>query len=263
MFGKNYVTALIERSAENPADRRRFVNSASAAALGVVRAGLPGSATAAVASAQDNAHAIPDGAILDFALTLKYLEAEFSFNAVHGHGLPDSVTRGKGWRGPVEGGRAVRFRSRNVRGFAKEIARDEHDHVRFLSGAVGSAAVARPAISIRQSFTAAATAAGLLMFGQAFHVYTSEDNFLRRLRGERRRRRLPGLKRADPRTAGLAAGASRAHRRPRPGPTTSPIHPHDHRRRWRGQGRRQPGQGGDTLRAVRFREFGGPEVLRC
>ena len=40
MFGKNYVNQLIDRSAENPADRRRFLKSASAAGLGLVGAGL-------------------------------------------------------------------------------------------------------------------------------------------------------------------------------------------------------------------------------
>ena len=43
MFGKNYVRDLIDRSAENPADRRNFLRSAGAAGLGVVGAGLVGS----------------------------------------------------------------------------------------------------------------------------------------------------------------------------------------------------------------------------
>ena len=50
--------------------------------------------------------------------------------------------------------------------------------MRFLRGALGSAAVARPAINIWQSFTAAATAAGLIKAGQTFDVYANEDNFL-------------------------------------------------------------------------------------
>ena len=58
------------------------------------------------------------------------------------------------------------------------IARDEYDHVKFLREALGSAVVARPAINIRHSFTAAATAAGLIKPGQTFDVYASEDNFL-------------------------------------------------------------------------------------
>jgi hypothetical protein len=181
MFGKSYVSELISRSAENPADRRRFMKSASAAGLGVVGVGLLGSVAAPAVSAlasTDDANAISDGAILNFALNLEYLEAEFYSNAVHGHGLPESLTHGKGRRGPVEGGREVHFKSRSIRQFAAEIARDEYDHVRFLREALGGAAVARPTINIRQSFTAAATAAGLIKPGQVFDVYASEDNFL-------------------------------------------------------------------------------------
>jgi Ferritin-like domain len=180
MFGKNYVRDLIDRSAESPADRRNFLRSASAAGLGVVGAGLVGSIAgpALGASAATGSNAISDGAILNFALNLEYLEAEFYANAVHGHGLPDSLTHGKGRRGSVEGGREVHFRSRNVRQFATEIARDEYDHVAFLRSTLGSAAVARPTINIRQSFTAAATAAGLIKPGHTFDVYANEDNFL-------------------------------------------------------------------------------------
>jgi hypothetical protein len=179
MFGKTYVRDLIDRSAENPADRRRFLKGASAAGLGVVGAGLLGSAIApGAASADTDADAISDGAILNFALNLEYLEAEFYSNAVHGHGLPESLTYGKGRRGPVEGGREVQFSTRSIRQFAQEIARDEYDHVRFLRGALGSAAVSRPAINIRSSFSAAAAAAGLIKPGQTFDVYANEDNFL-------------------------------------------------------------------------------------
>jgi Ferritin-like domain len=181
MFGKNYVNELIDRSAENPADRRRFMKSASAAGLGVVGVGLLGSVVApaipALASA-DDANAISDSAILNFALNLEYLEAEFYSYAVHGHGIPESWTYGKGRRGPVEGGREVRFASKGIRQFATEIARDEYDHVQFLRDALGGAVVARPAINIKSSFTAAATAAGLIKPGETFDVYANEDNFL-------------------------------------------------------------------------------------
>ena len=49
----------------------------------------------------------------------------------------------------------------------------------FFRSALGSAAVARPAINIRQSFTDAALAAGLINAGETFDVYANEDNFLR------------------------------------------------------------------------------------
>ena len=51
MFGKNYVAQLIDRSAENPADRRRFLRTASVTGLGVVGAGLLGGVEATSASA--------------------------------------------------------------------------------------------------------------------------------------------------------------------------------------------------------------------
>ena len=179
MFGKNYVADLIDRSAENPADRRRFLKSASATGLGLVGAGLLASMEATSASAStDQSNAISDSAILNFALNLEYLEAEFYSYAVYGYGLPSSLTYGKGQRGPVEGGHEVPFKSSSIRQFATEIARDEHEHVAFLRSALGSAAVARPEININTAFTAAATAAGLIKKGQTFNVYANEDNFL-------------------------------------------------------------------------------------
>src|SRR6201990_2049594 len=180
MFGKKYVDELISRSTENAADRLRFLKCASAAGLGLVGAGLlRWMATPALSAPAPDADAISDGAILNFALTLEYLEAEFYSYAVHGEGLPEDMTPGTGQRGPVEGGREVGFQSRSIRQFAAEIARDEYEHVAFFRSALGSAAVARPAINIRQSFTDAALAAGLIEAGQTFHVYATEDNFLR------------------------------------------------------------------------------------
>ncbi|HEY0933432.1 MAG TPA: ferritin-like domain-containing protein [Trebonia sp.] len=180
MFGKTFVRDLIDRSAENPADRRRFMKTANAAGLGVVGAGLAGAAAAPSARADtvSSANAISDGAILNFALNLEYLEAEFYYHAVYGHGLPASLTSGKGKLGPVQGGSAVPFKSQSIKQFATEIAKDEYEHVAFLRGALGGAAVARPAINIKQSFTAAATAAGLIKPGQTFDPYANENNFL-------------------------------------------------------------------------------------
>jgi hypothetical protein len=178
VFGRKYVGQLIDRSAENPADRRQFMKTASAAGLGLVGAGFLAGMEAPSASAAVESNSISDSAILNFALNLEYLEAEFYSYAVHGWGLPSNLTHGKGRRGPVEGGRAVPFKSKGIKQFAAEIAKDEYEHVRFLRGALGGAAVARPEINIKSSFSAAATAAGLIKPGQTFDVFANEDNFL-------------------------------------------------------------------------------------
>ncbi len=178
MFGKKYVGQLIERSAENPDDRRRFMKAASATGLGLVGAGLLAGMEASPASAAVDANGISDGAILNFALNLEYLEAQFYSHAVFGSGLPSSLTGGKGKHGGVEGGKAVPFKTRSIKQFATEIAKDEYDHVRFLRGALGGAAVAQPEINLKSSFSAAATAAGLIKAGQSFDPFANEDNFL-------------------------------------------------------------------------------------
>ena len=173
MFDRAFITNAINRSAENGLERRRFLRAAGLGTLGmgaaVMTAGIPDAAAAP---------AISDGAILNFALNLEYLEAEFYQRAVYGQGLPDDLVGGVGTPGPVSGGRAVPFSDPVVRGYAQEIADDERQHVAFLRSALGSAAVARPAIDIDASFTAAARAAGLIGPNDTFDVYASDENFL-------------------------------------------------------------------------------------
>ena len=174
MFGKAVVTDMINRSAENEADRRLFLKSAGIAGLGVVGAGALGATTAAPAQAAG----ISDGAVLNFALNLEYLEAEFYSYAFYGHGIDDKLTSGKGKKGGVIGGKKVNFQTPAIYNYAKEIAWDELHHVQFLRKALGGAKVARPQIDLQNSFTAAATAAGLIQPGQTFDPFANENNFL-------------------------------------------------------------------------------------
>jgi len=175
MFGKRTVDNMVARSAESDADRRNFLRSAGLAGLGVVGA----STLPALASADAAPAAAPsDAAVLNFALNLEYLEAEFYSYASFGHGLNPRITTGKGRRGGVIGGRKVKFKSRAIKNYAKEIAQDEIDHVRFLRKALGGAKVSRPAIDIKNSFTAAARAAKLIGPRQTFDPYANENNFL-------------------------------------------------------------------------------------
>ncbi|ALG06281.1 ferritin-like domain-containing protein [Kibdelosporangium phytohabitans] len=177
MFGKRFAARMISRSAENREDRRRFLQAAGVAGLGVVGASTFGSGTA-TAAPKAAAAQVSDAAVLNFALNLEYLEAEFYLHAVTGKGLADSMTTGTGTRGGVTGGRAVRFETKAARQYAQEIAADEKAHVTFLRGALGSAAVSRPAIDLQGSFTAAAQAAGLVKPGRSFDAFACEENFL-------------------------------------------------------------------------------------
>ncbi|MCY7395210.1 MAG: ferritin-like domain-containing protein [Nocardioides sp.] len=166
---------MINRSAENENDRRVFLKAAGLAGVGAVGAtALAGSAQAAPALSA----AATDAAVLNFALNLEYLEAEYYNIAVNGVGLSNKLTGGRGKKGGVVGGSKVTFTTPAVANYAREIAADELSHVKFLRSALGSARVARPAINIRESFTAAATAAGLITAGQTFDPYANENNFL-------------------------------------------------------------------------------------
>ncbi|MBO9469783.1 ferritin-like domain-containing protein [Endozoicomonas sp. G2_2] len=173
--------AIVSGSTGKPISnsRRRFLSNA-----GMFSAGLVGSTLLAacsdgdsnVAVAQDNndqgnddpRDAVSDAAVLQFALNLEYLEAEYYLRAVNnGMGLQDDTISGMDGGmspGTVIGPRttSVDFMSEGLIGrYAAEIASDELDHVQFLrTGLQGAGGlIARPAINLRASFDAAATVA--------------------------------------------------------------------------------------------------------
>ena len=120
--------------------------------------------------------------MLNFALNLEYLEAQFYSFAALGSGLASNLLDGRGTQGQATGGRRVNFTDPLVAQYAREIASDERAHVAFLRSALGSSAVAQPAIDIGTSpngaFSSAARAAGLVGAGQSFDPYASDENFL-------------------------------------------------------------------------------------
>lgn len=133
---------------------------------------------AGMAAGEAPADGPSDSSILNFALNLEYLEAEFYLRAATGEGLPNDMVGGTGTYGEVTGGRKVEFQSTLVRNIAREIASDEKQHVAFLRGALGDAAAARPRISLDDAFNGAAAAAGLIQPGDVFDAYANDRNFL-------------------------------------------------------------------------------------
>ena len=156
--------------------RRRFLAgsmglAASLAALSARRA----------ARAQATA-AATDPAILNFALNLEYLEAEYYTYAVTGAGIAAQGVgiNGMGTAGPtsIRSNPKVPFQTPIIRQFANELAIHERLHVqdiRALLGTLGSPPVAKPAVDLLNSFNRAAQLAGL---GSNFDPFLNETNFL-------------------------------------------------------------------------------------
>ena len=165
------LDARVERRNE----RREFFKTAfGAVAIAAAGAGAVGLASRAVAQAATDAD------ILNFALNLEYLEAQFYSYAVYGDGLAPRMLTGSGRQGMVRPGRKVNFTDPVVAAYAREIAEDEVNHVNFLRSALGSAAVAMPSIDVSAegAFTDAARAAKVIGMTDTFDPYASDENFL-------------------------------------------------------------------------------------
>lgn len=175
MTDETVMIDVMESRAKRREERRDLFRMLGGKAL------AGGTAALAATAATAQTAAPTDADILNFALNLEYLEAQFYSFAAFGMGLTNADLGGTGTRGEVVGGRQVAFQDPIVRQYAREIAADELAHVRFLrsAGALGSAAVAQPAIDIRggvgSPFGNAAAAAGL---PANFDPYASDNNFL-------------------------------------------------------------------------------------
>ena len=143
-------------------------------------AGVAATLTAGLAATTRPAEAqtLADTDILNFALNLEYLEAEFYTRAFLGYGLQGSDRTGTGTPGTVTGGRQVPFANAAIAQYAQVLAVDELTHVRFLKTSLGSAAVAEPSIDLDASFTTLALAAGVIQQGQTFDPFADDISFL-------------------------------------------------------------------------------------
>ena len=183
-MNEELVMAAFDRRVARREGRRQFFRTAGLMAGGAAgMAALNGSGAGFFTTASAATAALSDGDILNFALNLEYLEAQFYSHATTGHGLPAALLTGTGTQGKVIGGAAVPFSDKVVKAYAKEIARDEMEHVTFLRSALGSYAVAMPTVDIdgtnpKGAFSTAAAAAALIAPGSVFNPYANDTNFL-------------------------------------------------------------------------------------
>jgi hypothetical protein len=190
------IIDALEARAQRREERRAFLRVASTASVALAGASLlsacggdddsdrpltPPVAGPPVAN-PPGTPASTDLAVLNFALNLEYLEAQFYSFAAFGEGLAGNLLTGAGTQGAVTGGRRVNFTDPVVAQYAREIAIDERAHVAFLRQAIGATAVAQPPLDIGSdpngAFSAAARASGLIGAGQSFDPYANDENFL-------------------------------------------------------------------------------------
>ncbi len=167
----------MEITVNQPTNRESAFNRRAAVLMG--GAALAGMALSTRAFAQSAT--VTDTDILNFALNLEYLEAQFYTLATTGKTI-DQI--GIGITGPggaaggtvtVKAGPMVPFTTPLLQQFAQELALNEQNHVTFLRSALSASAVAMPNIDLINSFNALAQAAGL---GSTFDPFASETNFL-------------------------------------------------------------------------------------
>ncbi len=124
--------------------------------------------------------AITDTDILNFALNLEYLEAQFYSLAVNGTLIDTTLTAGPDGKGTG----TVTYKSTSTKvdfssnpilaSYAKETANDELNHVKFLTTALGASAVAMPNINLLDSFHTL----GALVGAPNFDPFADINSFL-------------------------------------------------------------------------------------
>lgn len=162
---------------------RRTMMLGGGAALAALAFVKPAAAASAVTAYSDND-------ILNFALNLEYLEANFYYLAAFGTTIDVANAASKAAGAPVitlngsvgtagtvlvKPNPQVPFKTIQVGSYAVETAIEEGKHVATLQSVLNTAAVAQPALDLMTSFDILANAAGI---GPAFDPFASDASFV-------------------------------------------------------------------------------------
>ena len=158
--------------------RRSLMSRVGAGAAGAVAVGAIAAGGLGLATQPAQAQTVTDADILNFALNLEYLEAEYYLRAFFGHGISgvtgNNGVGGTGTQGTVTGGTQVPFKNPAIQQYCERLASDEYTHVQFLRSALGSAAVAEPTINFTSAFNTLGNAIGF----PSFNPFADDVSFL-------------------------------------------------------------------------------------
>lgn len=195
------ILSVLDTNDSRRADRRDFLRSAGSVSAVVAGASL----LAACGGNNNNGNAAPtptptptasgsatptpsptpltDADVLNFALNLAYLEAQYFSVVTTGAGLPANLLTGAGTAGTASGGRQRVFADPVLGQFAREIAADTRTQVSLLRGVIGTPVIAQPAIDLGVAATSAfsniARTAGLITGASAtYDVYASDEQVM-------------------------------------------------------------------------------------
>jgi hypothetical protein len=180
--------ATLDSLVNKALSRRNFLAGAGAVAATSAVVGCSNNTAATIPTTTSSSYT--DADVLNFALNLEYLEAEFYLRAATGSGLASTDTTA-GSASPYTSVGTVTTTGNIAVGAVPglttaqqqilyEIAYEEQEHVRFLRSALGSAAIPRPALDLT-FFSTLAMVAGItttVTGAGAFSPYTSFQNFL-------------------------------------------------------------------------------------
>lgn len=172
------VTELVKKAVS----RRKFLAGAgtATAAMAIAGCGSSSSSTGGGGGGTPPPLDVPDNDILNFALNLEYLEAEFYLYAATGKGMSSTdALNGAGTTTVPAGIAAVPWSDPTFAAYANEIAQDELNHVRFLQAAIsGNKGTPVPRPNIDLTFFASLAVAAGITTTPTFNPFTSTNAFL-------------------------------------------------------------------------------------